>query len=113
MNECAFEPDATEILCVDCGKSTGQMGTCQDVGFCDECRSIYIAGKGEAEFSEMLISMIEGTPYRAKYIPRRVLHLSRAGHPACGTKGGPHPLTTNKNEVNCKRCLTQSAKESN
>lgn len=107
VEECAFEPESTEIRCVDCEKPTGVMGTCQDVGFCADCRASYVAQLGETEFSEMLITMIEGHGYKAKYQKRRVLHLSANGEPACGAKGGPHPLTENKAESNCKRCVSK------
>lgn len=30
--ECRFEPDAIPILCLDCDKPTGEMGTCDDQG---------------------------------------------------------------------------------
>lgn len=111
VEECAFEPQSTEIRCVECDKPTGAMGTCRDVGFCAECRAGYVAEEsiGEAGFSEMLISMIEGRGYNAKYKPRRVLHLSADGKPICGVKGGPHPLTENKNEANCKRCVSKAS----
>lgn len=114
IEECAFEPESTEIRCIECGKLTGIMGTCADVGFCAHCREQFIQGcmedgtartKAEVRFSEMVIGMIEGAGYKAKYVPRRVLHLSVDGRPACGIKGGPHPLTENKNEANCKRCV--------
>lgn len=112
VQECAFEPESTEIRCVDCDKPTGQMGTCRDIGFCAECRAAYVnePNIGEKGFSEMLIAMIEGKGYRAKYVARRVLHLSISGQPACGARGGPHPLTENKNEANCKRCVTKAGK---
>lgn len=114
FGECAFEPDITEILCVECGKGTGQTGTCRDAGFCAACREEFIesgiaAGhtrqESERSFSEMLITMIEGRGYNSKFKPQRVLHLSRHGSPYCGIKGGPHPMTDNANESNCKRCL--------
>ena len=114
VEECAFEPESSEIRCVDCGKPTGEMGTCRDVGFCVECRAKYVESDevGQVAFSEMLISMIEGEGYNAKYKPRRVLHLSADGKPVCGVKGGPHPLTTNRNEANCKRCVIRSRDQS-
>jgi hypothetical protein len=107
IEECAFEPESAEICCVDCGKPTGVMGTCQDIGFCADCRASYESEEsiGKAGFSKMLISMIEGKSYNAKYARKRVLHVSVDGKPACNTRGGPHPLTTNRNESNCKRCL--------
>lgn len=64
--------------------------------------------QSEARYSAMVISMIEGASYKAKYARRRVLHPSVEGSPACGVKGGPHPMTKNKNEVNCKRCLARA-----
>lgn len=118
VEECAFEPESAEIRCVECGKPTGLMGTCADVNYCDPCREGFIQGamydgatrqKAEAQVSAMLISIIEGSPYKAKYAPRRVLHLSIDGHPACGVRGGPHPMTEKKNEVNCKRCVVKAA----
>ena len=117
IEECAFEPESTEIRCVECEKPTGEMGTCRDVGFCAECRESYIAAgmahglsrtASETDFSEMLITMIEGRGYKAKYKTRRVLHLSVDGKPLCSVKGGPHPLTTNRDETNCKRCLAKA-----
>lgn len=118
VEECAFEPESVEIHCVECEKPTGEMGTCRDVGFCSACRENHIAAGvaeglsrevSETRFSEMLITMIEGKGYNAKYKPRRVMHLSVNGKPACGVKGGPHPLTTDRNEANCKRCVIKSA----
>jgi hypothetical protein len=107
IEECAFEPDSVEIRCVDCDKPTGVMGTCRDVGFCTECRIAYETCDtvDKVGFSEMLISMIEGKHFNAKYARKRVLHLSVDSKPACGAKGGPHPLTSNKDESNCKRCV--------
>ena len=107
IEECAFEPESAEIRCVDCDKPTGVMGTCRDVGFCEDCRARYESSDsiGKAGFSEMLISMIEGEGYQAKYAPKRVLHFSVEGKPACNAGGGPHPLTTSRDESNCKRCL--------
>ena len=114
VEECAFEPESTEIRCVECGQPTGVMGTCQDVGFCQHCRQEFIDAfvaegfsrkEGGPRFSEMLVTMIEGQGYKARYAKSRVLHLSIDGTPACRAKGGPHPLTENKNEVNCKRCV--------
>lgn len=117
--ECAFEPDAVEVRCVECEKPTGLVGTCRDIGFCASCREDFIQGavhdgrsrtKAEAEFSAMVISMIEGAPYKAKYARRRVLHIQVDGKPACSVKGGPHPMTTDPNESNCKRCLARMQK---
>jgi hypothetical protein len=111
VEECAFEPDSVEIRCVDCDKPTGVMGTCRDVDLCSECRASYVkAGFSKAEVSELLITMIEGRGYRAKFAHRRVLHLAIDGYPACGIKDGPHPMTTNRNETNCKRCVTKAAR---
>jgi hypothetical protein len=113
-NECAFEPDISEILCVECGKGTGQTGTCKDLGVCMACREDFISSgvaigftrrEAEISFSEILITMIEGRGYNSKYKPRRVLHFARSGTPVCGIKGEPHPVTTNVSESNCKRCL--------
>lgn len=112
MNECAFEPDATEIRCAECGGPTYESGTCQDIGFCAKCRAMWIDIIGEQEFSEMVIGMIEGEHYRAKYAPRRVLHLAFNGRTACNAAGGPHPTTANKTEVNCKRCLAKEKGQS-
>lgn len=112
--ECAFEPDAVPVLCVECEKPTGLMGTCRDVDYCASCKEEFIQGAiydgatraaAEKRFSAMIISMIEGAGYKAKYATRRVLHVSVGGKPACSARGGPHPLTTNPNESNCKRCL--------
>lgn len=117
--ECAFEPDITEIHCVECGKGTGQTGTCKDVGFCVACREGFITShvavghtrrEGETSFSEMLITMIEGRGYNSKFMPQRVLHVASDGKPLCGAKGGPHPITANCDESNCKRCLRRGAK---
>lgn len=117
--ECAFEPDAIDVRCIECEKPTGLMGTCRDINFCTSCREAFIQGytyggstrvEAEAEFSAMLISMIEGAPYKAKYTPHRVLHFSIDGKPACSARGGPHPMTANSNESNCKRCIAQISK---
>jgi len=114
VEECAFEPESTEIRCVECGKPTGKMGTCHEVDFCSSCRDEFIEGlthdsstrvEAEARFSEMLVSMIEDAPYRAKYARHRVLHISVDNKPACHARGGPHPLTTIRDDSNCKRCL--------
>ena len=116
VEECAFEPESTEIRCIDCEKPTGEMGTCQDIGFCAECRASQISAgieqglsreASEAKFSVMLISLIEGSRYKAKYRTKRVMHFSVNDEAACGARGGPHPMTENKNEVNCKRCVTK------
>lgn len=118
IEECAFEPDSIEIRCVECGKPTGVTGTCQEINFCASCKEDFIQGAmhdgatrtaAEARFSALLISMIEGAPYNAKYAPRRVLHLSVNGKPACGVKGGPHPTTERAAESNCKRCIIKYA----
>lgn len=118
VEECAFEPESAEIQCVECEKPTGLMGTCADVNFCNSCREEFIQEymangttrpKAEARFSAMMISMIEDAPYKAEYARRRVLHLSSGASPACGVKGGPHPMTENKNEANCKRCVAKAA----
>lgn len=115
--DCAFEPDAVDVRCVECEKPTGLVGTCQEIDFCASCKEDFIQGamhdrstrtEAEAEFSAMLISMIEGAPFKAKYAKHRALHFSIDGKPACGAKGGPHPLTHNKNETNCKRCLRRA-----
>jgi hypothetical protein len=120
--DCAFEPDAVEVRCVECEKRTGLMGTCTDLDFCASCKEEFIQGamhdsgatraQAESQFSAMLISLIEGAPFKAKYVKSRALHIAIDGQPACGAKGGPHPLTTNPNESNCKRCLTKTAKQS-
>lgn len=116
--DCAFEPDAAEIRCVECEKLTGLTGTCEDVGFCADCKEDFIQGamheggtraQAEAAFSATLVSLIEGAPFKTKFIPRRVLHVAVDGKPLCGAKGGPHPLTNNQNESNCKRCLKRLA----
>jgi hypothetical protein len=116
--ECAFEPEVVEVLCADCEKPTGLMGTCNDLNFCASCKTDFIdvavavgatQAQAEAEYSEMLITLIEGAPYKAKYAPRRVMHFEVNGQPACGIKGGPHPMTTNRNETNCKRCAVKLA----
>lgn len=116
--DCAFEPDAVEVRCVECERPTGLAGTCQEIDFCSSCREDFISGavhdgmtraQAEAEFSAMLISMIEDAPYKAKYVTKRVLHVAADGKPLCGARGGPHPLTTNPNDSNCKRCLKKSA----
>lgn len=118
-NECAFEPDIVEIHCVQCGRPTGETGTCRDVGFCAACRRKYVdalVARGvslqaaKADFSAMLIGMIEGRHYKVKFVPQRVLHIASDGKPLCGAKGGPHPLTTNRDESSCKRCMKRGAK---
>jgi hypothetical protein len=117
--DCAFEPDAVEVRCVECDRPTGLMGTCQDIDFCASCREEYVQGimhdgstraEAEVDFSAMLISLIERAPYKAKYAHRRVLHIAVDGKPACAAKGGPHPMTTDPHESNCKRCLAWAAK---
>jgi hypothetical protein len=116
--ECAFEPDATPVLCADCEKPTGLMGTCTDIDFCATCKegfiesAMYDSGVTRDEagrrYSAMLIGLIEGRSYKAKYARRRrVLHFSVDDHPVCGARGGPHPMTTNRDESNCKRCLAK------
>jgi hypothetical protein len=117
--ECAFEPDSIAVRCIECGKPTGLVGTCQEVDFCASCKAEFIEGAmhdgstrtaAEARFSAMLIGMIEGSHYKAKYAPRRVLHIAVAGGTACRARGGPHPMTNNPSESNCKRCLARAAK---
>jgi hypothetical protein len=97
------------------------MGTCTDIDFCASCKEEFIQGamhdsgatraQAGSQFSAMLISLIEGAPFKAKYVKHRALHIAVDGQPACGAKGGSHPLTTNPNESNCKRCLTKIAKQ--
>jgi hypothetical protein len=115
--DCAFEPDAVEVRCVECQKTTGLSGTCNDIDFCASCKEDYILSseahgsnrtQAEAEFSALLITLIEGAPYKAKYAHRRVLHIESSGNPLCGARGGPHPLTINAAESNCKRCLAKA-----
>jgi ribosomal protein S27E len=109
IQECAFEPDSFEVRCMDCDRRTGVVGTCKDVALCPACRAGYIAaGFSELEVSEMIITLIEGRGYKTKYVRKRVLHLSINGKTVCGAKGGPHPLTTHRNESNRKRCLAKA-----
>jgi hypothetical protein len=98
ITECAFEPDSVVIRCMDCNKPTGKTGTCKDVDLCTSCRADYIDAAmahgdsrkaAEREVSAMIINAIEGGGFK----------------PACGIRGGPHPLTDNPNESNCKRCI--------
>lgn len=102
--ECRFEPDALPILCVDCEKPTGEMGTCDDQGLCAACRQEYIAvGVSEVKVSRMMIGLVSG---EHGYKPqRRVLHFDNGSGPVCHARGGPHPVTVNRNETNCKRCV--------
>lgn len=104
--ECKFEPDALPILCVDCDKPTGEMGTCDDHGVCAECRQLYLdAGISEKEVAGMMIGVVSG---EYGYKPqRRVLHFNAGNGPVCHARGGPHPMTQNRNETNCKRCLSK------
>ena len=105
--ECAFEPDATDILCSECDKPIGMTGTCRDVGICESCRADWIELLGEQGFSEMLISMIEGRGYRSKFMPRRSMHYGTGGIPLCGARNNQkQPTTVKRAEVTCKRCLT-------
>jgi hypothetical protein len=118
-SECKFEPDAIAVRCVECEKPTGLMGTCSEIDFCASCKERLIEGaiydgstrrEAEARFSAMLIGMIEGSLYKAKYARHRVMHFSVNNKPACSARGGPHPMTTNPSESNCKKCLARIAK---
>lgn len=102
--DCKFEPDATVVGCVECGKPTGLIDTCEEVDFCAPCKEDLIEGamydgstraEAEARFSAMLIGMIEGGSYKAKYARHRVMHVSIDNKPACSARGGPHPMTMN------------------
>lgn len=106
-NQCAFEPDSVEITCFECDKPiVGTSGTCTDKGLCPACRTAYLdAGLSEQDVSAMLISVIEGEPFNAKYIRHRVLHFNDGTGVACHASGGPHPVTDDRNATNCKRCL--------
>lgn len=102
--ECRFEPDATPIICLDCDKPTGEMGTCDDHGVCAACRQKYLdAGRTKDEVATMMIGVVSGEfGYRPK---KRVLHFKIESGTACHARGGPHPVTDNRNETNCKKCV--------
>jgi hypothetical protein len=104
MSECKFE--LSEIRCVECGKPTGDIGTCDDRAYCSECRTIFEKLKGKNAFARYVVRLIE----REKYHPKsRVLHFDSGSNlPLCAARGGPHPLSKNINEVNCKKCLRKS-----
>lgn len=109
--ECAFEPHSAEIRCERCGNGTGVMGTCQDLDYCDSCREYLIAEHGAQKFSEIRISLIEGREFKAKYMTsKHVIHFSIDGNPLCGQRGGPHPGTSNPDDVTCKRCAAKLLK---
>lgn len=102
--ECKFEPDALPILCIDCDKPTGETGTCDDHGICNDCRQKYLdAGINERDVSIMMIGVVSGE-YGWKP-QKRVLHFDNGTGPVCNARGGPHPVTVNRNETNCKRCV--------
>lgn len=106
--ECQFEPDIVAVLCADCGKSTGETGTCTDRGLCSDCRQSYVnADFSPDEIAEMVIGIVSGEyHYKAT---RRVLHLCRGdGQPLCRVFTNPQPVTTKESEVNCMRCLKLS-----
>lgn len=104
MNECRFEPEGFPILCIDCEKPTGEMGTCDDKGICPVCRQKYLdADFTEAEVAVMVIGVVSD---EWGYKPRnRVLHYDNGSGPVCHARGGPHPVTDQRNETNCKKCV--------
>jgi len=56
-NQCEFE--LTEQPCVECGKPSGEIGTCIDVVHCPKCRQMYIDLIGEDEARELFASVAE------------------------------------------------------
>ena len=114
-NECRFEPDSVEIRCALCGTKTGERGTCADqfTGLCSECRQgMRESGKTERQIAELAVKLAEGDERQKVYARPRQLHYatdSTVTGVACNAKGGPHPSTTNINEVTCKRCLLKGA----
>lgn len=107
-SECQYEPDATEILCTECDKPTGERGTCTDRGLCQSCRKDFEYLVGEEEVAELVIAQASGEHY---YKPiRRAMHLRRGdGQPICREFANKQPVTTNPAEVSCKRCLKLAA----
>lgn len=109
--ECRFEPDALPILCVDCEKPTGQMGTCDDRDICASCRQEYRdVGISEAEIAALAIGVISGQEFGWKPT-KRVLHFDSGSGPICNVRGGPHPVTVDRNETNCKKCVRKLAED--
>lgn len=58
---CRFE--LSELRCVDCGKRTGNLGTCADEDLCAECRKGFRdIGASRKEIAEMVVGMAEVAP---------------------------------------------------
>lgn len=102
--ECRFEPGLAR--CTECGAPTDEPGTCEDFAYCWKCRKALVDIMGEEEgeriYGSYVLTAIEGHEYKPKH---RVLHFNNGGGPVCHARGGPHPVTDNRNETNCKKCV--------
>jgi hypothetical protein len=98
FQECKFE--LAELRCADCGKRTGNQGTCEDVDLCADCRAGYDEANGPGTSAQVITRLIEGH----KYIPKpRAVHLRGGGRTLCGLSGN-HNTTAEVEDVTCKRC---------
>lgn len=105
MNECRFEPGVVPLRCDNCNRNIpGTVGTCEDRDLCPACEQMMLAGTWTTkEIAVYRFHLAAG--FDTKMFPtNRKLHFGLV-NPLCATRGGPHPLTENIDEVNCKRCL--------
>jgi hypothetical protein len=60
--DCKFE--LTEQPCIDCGKPTGELGTCADHIYCPQCKQDYLGANGDnVDSRELFVWMAEKAPY--------------------------------------------------
>jgi hypothetical protein len=102
--ECAFEPGFAS--CAECGRSTDELGTCKDFALCYHCKRELVENMGDDEanriYRSYILTSVDGHDHKP---PHRVLHYDNGSGPVCHPRGGPHPVTVNRNETNCKKCV--------
>lgn len=71
-NECKFE--LQPLYCIDCGAFVGDLGTCEDFAWCEQCNSKRLSALGEERSGyDMIYSPQEEKgkpPMRASKVPR-------------------------------------------
>jgi Zn finger protein HypA/HybF involved in hydrogenase expression len=102
--ECHFE--LKELRCDECGAPTGEQGTCEDIAYCARCRAEWadITGRDNVA-GQWTVQSIEGHKFRPR---ARAVHFSSNGKTLCGRKGS-HPVSAERDEVTCKRCLSTAS----
>lgn len=110
QEECRFEPGLAP--CAECGGPTDEPGTCEDYALCWRHKKELTENVGnepEAKdlYGRYILASVEGNSnYRP---PHRVLHYDAGSGPVCHARGGPHPVTDQRNETNCKKCVRKIA----